>query len=54
MKEETTMKEFMKKHPVLEDACDTVLSLLSSTFALPAVAFSWGRELVERKKSGNG
>ena len=48
------MKEFMKKHPALEDACDTVLSLLSGTFALPAVAFSWVRELVERKKSRNG
>lgn len=48
------MKEFMKKHPVLEDACDTGLSLLSGLFALPAVVFSWVRELVERKKSGNG
>lgn len=27
------MKEFMKKHPALEDTCDTVVSLLSGSFA---------------------
>lgn len=45
------MKKFMKKHPVLADACDTVLSLLSGGFALLAVGFVWIRELARRKKS---
>ena len=44
------MKEFMKKHPALADACDTVLSLLSGGFALLAVGFNWIKELVGRKK----
>ncbi len=44
------MKAFMKKHPALEDACDTVLSILSAGFALPAVGFAWLREQVGRKK----
>ena len=43
------MKEFMKKHPALEDTCDTVLSLLSGSFALLAVGFVWVKELVGRK-----
>ena len=43
------MKEFMKKHPALEDTCDSVLSLLSGSFALLAVGFAWARELVGRK-----
>ncbi len=45
------MKEFMKKHPALEDTCDTVLSLLSGSFALLAVGIVWIRELVSRKKN---
>ena len=44
------MKDFMKKHPALEDACGTVLSLLAGSFALPAVGVVWIRELVDRKK----
>ena len=48
------MKEFMKKHPALEDTGDTVLSVLSSSFALLAVGFVWIRELVRRKKNGKG
>ena len=48
------MKEFMKKHPALEDTCDTVLSVLSSSFALLAVGFVWIRELVRRKKNEKG
>lgn len=40
-----------KKHPALEDTCDTVLSLLSGSFALLAVGFVWIKELVGRKKS---
>ena len=45
------MKEFMKKHPALEDTCDTVLSLLSGSFALLAVSFVWIKERARRKKS---
>ena len=45
------MKDFMKKHPVLEDSYDTVLSLLSGSFALLAVGFVWIRELVRQKKN---
>ena len=48
------MKEFMKKHPVLGDICDTAMSLLSGSFALLAVGFGWIRELVGRKKSRKG
>ena len=44
------MKEFMKKHPALEDTCDTVLSLLSGSFALLAVLFVWIKKLSGRKK----
>ena len=45
------MKEFIKKHPALEDTCDTVLSLLSSGFALLAVGFVWAKELIGRKSN---
>lgn len=45
------MKEFMKKHPALEDTCDTVLSLLSGSFALLTVGFVWIKELAQRKKN---
>ena len=44
------MKEFMKTHPALTDACDTVLSLLAGNFALLAVVFVWVKELIERRK----
>jgi len=42
------MKEFIKEHPVLVDACDTALSLLSGSFSLLAVGFVWIRELARR------
>ena len=45
------MKEFMKKHPAIEDTCDTVLSLLSGSFSLLAVGFVRIKELVGRRKS---
>lgn len=48
------MKEFMKKHPALDDACDTVLSVLSGSFALFAVGFVWAKELIGRKKNRKG
>ena len=31
------MKEFIKKHPVLADVCDVILSLLCGSFALFAL-----------------
>lgn len=46
------MKEFRKKHPELEDTCDTALSLPSGSFALLAVGFVWAKELIGRKKAG--
>lgn len=45
------MKEFMKKHPALEDICDTILSLLSGSFALLAVGIIWVKELIGRKNN---
>ena len=45
------MHAFLKQHPVLKDACDTVLSLLSGSFALLAVGVVWIRELVGRRKT---
>ena len=47
------MKEFMKKHPALEETCDIVLSLLSGSFALLAVGFVWVKELIDRKNKKN-
>lgn len=43
------MKGFLKKHPALADACDTVLALLSGSFALVAVGFIWLRERIGKK-----
>lgn len=45
------MKDFMKKHPAWADACDTVLALLSGSFALLAVSLVWLRELAGRRKN---
>lgn len=45
------MKEFIKKHSALEDTCDTVLSLLSGSFALLAVGFVWLKEQIGRKSN---
>ena len=39
----------MKKYFALEDTCDTILSLLSGSFALLAVLFVWIKELSGRK-----
>lgn len=48
------MKNFIKKHPALEDTCDTVLALLSGSFALLVVGIVWIKGLVDRKKSRKG
>lgn len=47
------MKGFMKRHPALADACDTVLGLLSGAFALPAAGLVWLKETIKYKK-GSG
>lgn len=39
---------FSKKHPVLAEAGDTLLSLLSGGFALLAVAGGWLRDTARR------
>lgn len=41
----------MKKHSALEDTCDTILSLLSGSFALLAVGLVWVKELIGRKNN---
>ncbi len=38
------MRDFPKKHPALAEAGDTLLSLLSGSFALAAIALAWLRE----------
>ena len=38
---EMPMKEFIKKHPVLADVCDVILSLLCGSFALLAFGIGW-------------
>lgn len=41
----------MKRHSALKDTCDTVLSLLSGSFALLAVGSVWIKELIGQKKN---
>lgn len=40
------MNAFLKKHPALNEACDTVQSLLSGSFSLPATGVVWIREQI--------
>ena len=49
--EEPTMKDFMNMHPVLADVCDTVLTLLSGSFALLAVGIVWLKEFLTGRSS---
>lgn len=49
--EEPTMKNFMNMHPVLADVCDTVLTLLSGSFALLAVGIVWLKEFLTGRSS---
>ncbi len=46
------MKEFMKKHPALADICDTILSLLSGSFALLAFGIVWTLEKLADARQG--
>ena len=45
------MKNFMNMHPVLADVCDTVLTLLSGSFALLAVGIVWLKEFMTGRSS---
>ena len=38
------MRDFLKKHPALAEAGDTLLALLAGPFALAAIALAWLRE----------
>ena len=46
------MKAFLKKHPTLANVCDTVLSLLSGSYALVAVGFICLRERLGKYREG--
>lgn len=46
------MKEFTKKHPVLADVCDTILSLLYGSFALLAFGIVWILEKLADARQG--
>ena len=45
------MKQFFDEHPAMAEVCDTILAILSGSFALLAVGIVWVKELVGRKKS---
>ena len=44
------MKDFIKKHPALEESCEIIVALLSGSFALLAVLWVWIKELTGQKK----
>lgn len=44
------MSNFSKKHPALADAGDTLLSVLSGSFALLAVAMVGIKQLIRKSK----
>lgn len=44
------MKNFLKKHPALEDSLDTILCILSGSFALIAVLIVWVKEVFPKRK----
>lgn len=44
------MKDFLKKHPALEEACDIVLALLSGSFALLAEIVVWLKERISKNR----
>lgn len=45
------MKNFLEKHPALIETSDTILAVLSGSFALIAIILVWIREIISRKKS---
>lgn len=44
------MKEFLKEHPVLSEATETMLAILSGSFAIVAVIFMWVKEILSKRK----
>ncbi len=44
------MKKFMEKHPSLEDSLDTILGILSGSFALIAIIIVWIKEFLAKNK----
>lgn len=47
--EETNMKNFLEKHPAFAETSDTILAILSGSFALIAIVLVWIREMIYRK-----
>lgn len=44
------MNAFLKKHPALNEACDTALSLLSGSFSLLATGVVWMKERITKTR----
>ncbi|MDD2980765.1 MAG: hypothetical protein PHN80_12470 [Hespellia sp.] len=44
------MRNFVKKHPALEDSLDTILSLLAGSFAMFAIIIVWIKEVISKNK----
>lgn len=45
------MRNFMEKHPALEDSLDTILSILVGSFALVTVLVVWIKEIIAKRKA---
>ena len=45
------MKKFIKKHPVLENSLDIILSLMAGSFALFAIIIVWINEVISKHKN---
>lgn len=44
------VKKFMEKYPSLEDSLDTILGILSGSFALIAIIIVWIKEFLAKNK----
>lgn len=44
------MKDFLGKHPLFTESIDTLLGILSGSFALAAIILVWIKEAFFRKK----
>lgn len=44
------MKDFLEKHPLFTESMDTILGILSGSFALIAIILVWIKETFFRKK----
>lgn len=45
------MKKWSQKHPALVEVGDTILSILSGSFALIAILIVWIREVVSKRRN---